>query len=439
MADNKFLDQAGLQLVWDQIKLKFATKVDFTELSSSLTELATLVDTKASQADVDTAIAGVQQAVDDIVSELGDDYYTKDETASQIQTAVDAAINALVDGAPEALDTLKELAEMAQSQQGVIVQMQQEINTNKAAIEDLYQDSVPAYDEANKRFFGNGQPIFIADSGNNDDSVVVTYYLGTQYRTIAVPNASQVTFFGGGDGRVKNVEYPSGSIVMNSGNVRNLVGGGLDNCSMGTTSIVVNAGKVMSIMGGGFGDNNSPANGAGSVGSANIIVNDGDIFMLYGGGQNITNTGVVNVEIFGGDIDYVTTGGSNGSTSIGTVTVHAGHIGVWQAGNRGTLETSTMILEGGAIDKMYCVGETEDASVTVAIGVSNVSIRHGSVGILRMGNTDYSGHATSRRVNGEYREGIVTTDTDDILKLFNKIVDTELEAMTEQDILNICK
>lgn len=395
MADNKFLDQQGLQTVWDQIKLKFPTKTD-------------LVDQLAN-------------------------YYTEGETDAKIKAAIDA----LVDGAPEAMNTLKELADALEGEEGVIVTMQQAIRANEEAIEELEQASVPALSEDGKYFFANGQPIFISESAT-EGAVDVKYYIGTRYETITVPNATQVTFFGGGDGRVKNVEYPGASIVLNSGRVRNIVGGGLDNCTVGSTSIVVNGGIAAAILGGGFGDNASPANGAGNVGYAKIIVNGGQLSQVWGGGQNITNTGITEVEIYDGTITYLTTGGSNGSTSIGSVTVYGGTIDVWQAGNRGTVENSTMILDGGTINKMYCVGETEDASVTANVEYSTVSIRHGSVATLRLGNTSAGGHATSGTVKGEYREGIVTNDPDDILKTFSKIVDTELEALTTQEILDIC-
>lgn len=405
MADNKFLDQAGLQIVWDKIKNKFADKVALTELESA----------------------------------LEGDYSTTTEMNVAIQTAIDN----LVDGAPAALNTLKELADALESEEGVIVTMQESITANAADIAELKQDSVPAFDsDTGKYFFANGQPIFIAEhleSGVADGSVDVTYYLGTKYQTINVPNANQVTFFGGGDGRVKNVEYPGASIVMNSGVVKNLVGGGLDNCTVGSTSIVVNGGRAAAILGGGFGDNLSPNNGAGNVGYARIIINGGTLSQVWGGGQNITNTGVTEVEIYDGTITYLTTGGSNGSTSIGTVTVYGGTVDVWQAGNRGTVENSTMILDGGTINKMYCVGETEDATVTANVEFSTVSIRHGSVTTLRMGNTNYGGHATSGTVKGEYRENIVANDTDNILPLFSKIVDTELEALTTVEIEAICK
>ena len=85
MADNKFLDQAGLQIVWDKIKLKFADKVKLTELQTALKE----------------SIEAVRQ-------EIGTDYLDKEAT----KKAISDAITALLDGAPEDLDTLKELADL---------------------------------------------------------------------------------------------------------------------------------------------------------------------------------------------------------------------------------------------------------------------------------------------------------------------------------------
>lgn len=428
MADNKFLDQEGLRIVWDQIKLKFADKLDLTELESELKQLISQQGTEA-----DEKIENIQRI-------LQEEYLDKDAT----QSAINQAIADLIDGAPEDLNTLKELAEMLKEEGGVIVHLQEQVNANEVAIQanaeainELQQDSVPALSEDGKYFFANGQAISIADGRNG--SVDVTYFSGTKYATINVPNANQVTFFGAGDGRKKNVEYPSTSIVVNSGTLKNIVGGGLDNCTVGTTSIVVNGGKVTATMGGGFGDNASPDNGAGNVGRAITTINGGEILMVYGGGQNITNTAEVEVEVYAGQISYLTTGGSNGSTGIGSVKVYGGNIDVWQAGNRGTVENSTMILNGGAINKMYCVGETEDATVTVHVAYSTVSIQHGTVNTLRLGNDTKGGHATSGTVKGEYRDGIVSNDPDDILKTFSKITDTELEAMTEAEILDICK
>lgn len=57
MADNKFLDQAGLQIVWDKIKLKFADKVDLTELQTLL-----------------------EEKIDSVTETLDDDYFTKEGT-----------------------------------------------------------------------------------------------------------------------------------------------------------------------------------------------------------------------------------------------------------------------------------------------------------------------------------------------------------------------
>ena len=385
MADNKFLDQQGLQTVWEQIKLKFPTKTD-------------LIDQLAN-------------------------YYTEEQTDAAIQAAIDA----LVDGAPEALDTLNKLAEALEGEEGVIVTMQQEI-------EELQQPSVPAYDAAAQNFYANGQAIRIRAGENNTLDVI--YRLGLTEQIVNVPE--NIRFYGGGSGKEKNVEYPGTSIVMESGKVKVIYGGGRNNCTVGHASIVINGGQLTEgVVGGGAGDQ-APANGAGNVASTSIVINGGNIFMVYGGGQNMTNVGNTKIDIYGGTIGYLTTGGSNGSTGAGEVNVYGGSIDVWQVVNRGTLENSVITLDGGTVNKLYCVGETEDTGVTGHVGYSTVNIRHGSVATLRLGNTSAGGHATSDVVKGEYREGIVVNDPDNVLSIFNKIVDTELEAMTTQDILDIC-
>lgn len=427
MADNKFLDQQGLGLVWEQIKLKYASKVDLTEVESALQES---IDTKANAAALSEAVEQLTTAIDNVESKMEGDYTTKEET----NEVVEAAIARLIDSAPEDLDTLREIAEELKTEAGIVVNIQKEVDDNKAAIEELQQESVPMLSEDGKYFFANGQAISIA-AGAEENSVDVTYFSGTKYATINVPDANRVTFFGAGDGRVKNVEYPGTSITVRSGNIRNIVGGGLDNCTVGAASIIVNGGKVMSVLGGGFGDNLSPANGAGNVAAANIVINGGDITMVYGGGQNITNVGNTKVDIYDGNIGYLTTGGSNGSTGSGVVTVYGGTVDVWQAVNRGTLENSVQILDGGTINKMYCVGETEDATVTGNVSYTTVKILHGSINRLRKGD----GYATYGVLKGEYRQDIVAVDVDNILKDFNKISDAELEALTAEEILDICK
>lgn len=444
MADNKFLDQQGLQVLWNQIKLKFgsaedvnAIKLQIIELDGALSDLSDAIATKASKQELNTAIEAVNASIDALESSLSGNYYTKEESEAAIKTAVDAAIDALIDGAPEALDTLKEIAEEIQGQEGVILAMQREIDKNTADIAELAQASVPEYDETSQSFFANGQAIRIREGANNTLDVI--YHLGMQEQIMNIP--ANARFYGGGMGRGKNVEYPGTSIIMESGTARVIYGGGRNNCTVGHASIVVNGGKLTEgVVGGGAGDNNTPAEGgAGNVASAAIVVNGGDIMMVYGGGQNYTNVGNTKIDIYAGEIDYLTTGGSNGSTGAGEVNVYGGTVDVWQVVNRGTLENSVITLNGGTINKLYCVGETEDASVTGHVSYSTVNIEHGSVNVLRMGNTATGGHATSGVVKGSYREGIVLSDPDNVLATFNKIADTELEAMTTQDILDICQ
>lgn len=417
MADNKFLDQAGLQIVWDKIVAKFADKVSLTELESEFSDLARDAATKSE----------VEQAIQQIESTLDGDFLTTEETEQAIQQA----IADLIDGAPDDLNTLKELSDLLKQDGDIIVELQKDVDDNAAAIAKLEQSSEPIYDDTKGRFFANGQSIAISEGSNSD--LQVTYQLGARWQTMSVP--ANTIFMGGGDGTEKNVEYPGTSITLNSGTVKSIYGGGLNACTVGTSSIVINGGTVTEgVLGGGGSDNKGTTEGGGNVASANIVINGGNIYMVYGGGQNITNVGVVDVVIYDGAIYYLTTGGSNGSTGSGEINVYGGTIQVWQAVNRGTLENSVMMLDGGNVVNMYCIGEN-DRSVTGTVRFSTVSLRHGTVTNLYKGDQ----YATGNTVKGEYREGIVTNDVDNILNTFNKIADTELEAMTEQDILNICK
>lgn len=78
-----------------------------TELQNKITAISDAVDNKADLADVYTK-SEVDSKIDNLNAEDIDlqNYYTKDETDS----AIEAGINSLIDGAPTALDTLKEIA-----------------------------------------------------------------------------------------------------------------------------------------------------------------------------------------------------------------------------------------------------------------------------------------------------------------------------------------
>lgn len=99
-----------------QISL-FATRLG-TDMKSVIANVGTLTDlSTTAQTSLVAAINEVKTTVDSMSTSLGatiDDSATNTSqtwSSSQINTAITDAINALVNGAPEAMDTLKELAD----------------------------------------------------------------------------------------------------------------------------------------------------------------------------------------------------------------------------------------------------------------------------------------------------------------------------------------
>lgn len=113
------------------------------------------------------------------------------------------------------------------------------------------------------------------------------------------------------------------SVIMESGTVNAVVGGGLHTSHVKNSNVIINGGSVPSqVVGGGAssfvkdthawysGDaKNSPC----LVEHANVTINGGNAYSLvFGGGEGISNTNSATVTINAGDFSkaYVTAGGS---------------------------------------------------------------------------------------------------------------------------------
>ena len=83
--------------------------------------------------------------------------------------------------------------------------------------------------------------------------------------------------------------------------------------------------------------------------------------------------GKAKVSINGGNVNYVTAGGSNGYTGDAKVSINDGTIKEMQSVNRGSMDSSNMEITGGTIGKLY-VGGANEADVTGSIASSSVSI-----------------------------------------------------------------
>ena len=122
MADEKkFLDQAGVQYLWSQLSM-----ADYPNNETLIAILNAIDQTKADKNEVNNLLNDKVNT-----SELNN-YYTKTEVEQfhdEITDYVDDEVAALVNSAPETLDTLGELAEAFQENKEVVDVLNEAIAT----------------------------------------------------------------------------------------------------------------------------------------------------------------------------------------------------------------------------------------------------------------------------------------------------------------------
>ncbi len=315
------------------------------------------------------------------------------------------------------------------------------------------------YNDGGFLFFANGAPIEIKknDSGNT----LITWDEGEKSQVVD----STTSVFGGmHDNTTEEVDT---SIIMTDGTVKSIFGGGLHKSKVNTSKVVFNGGTVTSIFGGGSAyhhsdsdiDNNASIENSKSIETATtyvreseVIVNGGTITgSVRGGGQGYAYTGKARVvinETYTNDIDYLTGGGSNGYTGTADIEVHGGNINVLQSVNRGFMESSTILVDGGTVSNLYASAEgyTSDQNDTEAnrnhgvTGKAEVFIKPGAtVENVSPGQSGAKGTVNKDVAELTYAEGTITNGLDTFnepvltirLRLF---LEGEDEAFFEEDV-----
>ena len=275
--------------------------------------------------------------------------------------------------------------------------------------------TVPEIDTELGNFYANGVAIQIDDAGNNE--VLVSYNLDVNtVKQEKIPY--NYRFFGGGKGLDTYASYPATSIIMNSGKVKSLVGGSLGAGNVGSSTIIVNGGTITEGIGGGGSNNKDTKDLSGNTtGIANIFFNEGKSLTLYGGATTgLAHVGQSNIVINGGTIDWVTAGGSNGTTSVSNVLINNGTFKVVQGVNRGSICMSTITVNNGIITKgLYAGGETEDSSVNGTITRSSLNLLGGTFAKVVSGTSN--GIETNTFCTGTYKEGVISEEVANNLNL----------------------
>ena len=276
---------------------------------------------------------------------------------------------------------------------------------DKAAIlEDLLASKPikPIYNEELNAVFCNGVGVIVTDSGGDN---VITYYLDVD-TTEAIHAPYGVRIYGGGNSLKQPLNFAASSIIMNSGKVSDLIGGGLGGCSVGSSSIVVNGGSITGTIAGG-GVNNKPTNDATGniVGQAVITVNgfEGTATSIYGGGASgMARVGDIVMNINGGSASYLIGAGSNGYCGSAKMNINGGEFNVVQPTGNGHIGSAKINMLKGSVNKMYCGGPAK-----TICGKTIMNITGGSITRLGQGSSNDN---TIEHISGEYITGIIANE-----------------------------
>lgn len=270
-----------------------------------------------------------------------------------------------------------------------------------------------------RELVANGYGLIIDSINENTNRA--TYYTSGQKKYIDFPVGYSVV------GGAVDGNCASSSIVMNSGNVNIIQGGSDGDGSVSESTIIINGGTVNSIVGGGY-PNLIYSGKANHTGSVNIIIKNVDNkSSVFGGGYSYASVGNVNIDIYGGQFEYVTAGGSNGSVGYGHVNIKGGSVDVVQGVNHGYIGNATLCIDGGSVKSIYAGMEPEEVdNNTGSYGHIDINLKDGSVGHLYKGD-DASGLGS---VSGIYYNGVVNDDDANSLGLTIK----EKYDVTKNDV-----
>ena len=272
---------------------------------------------------------------------------------------------------------------------------------------ELYQ--VEPYVYHNNFLIANGYPITVEKV--DDSTNKATYFVSGEKREIIFKAGIDTAIIGGTFG----MNCHSSSIVINSGAVGVVHGGCYADGDVGDATIVINGGTCTAVYGGGMPliDVSEHAN---HVGHAHIIINNtDDKFDVFGGGFSYASVGSSTIEINGGSLRYVTSGGSNGATGNGKIVINNGSIDVVQSVNRGVVGSADIKVNGGNITSLYAGVEPDEGEVmttaTGTFGHVNIELNSGSIQTIALGaNNSVKDFDPSGFISGYYCNGVLADE-----------------------------
>lgn len=132
--EKKFLDQNGVEYLWSQLSLE-----DYPNNETLIAILNAIDTTKADKTEVPTLTSQLTNDSNFIESATLDNYYNKTEVDAfhgTLEDYVDSQVAALVNAAPETLDTLGELAAAFEENKEVVEALDASITNKQDKIAD---------------------------------------------------------------------------------------------------------------------------------------------------------------------------------------------------------------------------------------------------------------------------------------------------------------
>lgn len=345
----------------------------------------------------------------------------------------------LVDFAPDAMNTLKELSDAIEEHQDVydlFAKSQAEALSGKvdkvegkdlmdvAEMERLAQvDNFDASElwkmfevdepymstHANGKLyvFACGYPILV--EGREDGGVDIMYAFQDEVRGFQLDEAdAQRLIVVGGFGE-KQIDFrhilPCAAIHVRNAKIYGVHGANYFEGNVGKVNVLIENSEVKNIMGGGDSGKRLDDRAAlrNIVGEINMVLNDvkGNPTVFAAGSGHCTVSKCY-LEINGDcEIAYAVCGPANGYCKDAKMVINGGIVKVAQSANRGMLENFEIEMNGGNVDKFYFGGDVEDATVDGVFRNGFIKLNAGTINKL------YAGTNNGIEISNKEMKGVI--------------------------------
>ena len=369
----------------------------------------------------------------------------------------------LVDFAPDAMNTLKELADAIEEHQDVydlFAKSQAEALSGKvdkvegkdlmdvAEMERLAQvDNFDASElwkmfevdepymstHANGKLyvFACGYPILV--EGREDGGVDIMYAFQDEVRGFQLDEAdAQRLIVVGGFGE-KQIDFrhilPCSAIHVRNAKIYGVHGANYFEGNVGKVNVLIENSEVKNIMGGGDSGKRLDDRAAlrNIVGEINVVLNNvkGNPTVFAAGSGHCTVSKCY-LEINGDcEIAYAVCGPANGYCKDAKMVINGGIIKVAQSANRGMLENFEIEMNGGNVDKFYFGGDIEDATVDGVFRNGFIKLNAGTINKLYAG-TNNGIEISNKEMKGVIRNTKVFLGDVSVLEKVEMPVDAKL-------------